>query len=264
MEISGRTAVVTGAGSGLGRAIALALSTAGANVAVVDIDRADAEVVSAEIAQAGGISSAHRTDVAQLDEVRQLADDVYRTYASVEILINNAGVNLRPFRASWDTSYSDFQWIMNVNFWGVLHGHHVFVPRMLHTAGQKHIVNTSSMASLLSIAGSSAYTISKYAVDGLSSCAREELKSQGIGVSILHPGPIRTQVAFSERRRPHDEQSETRRVKPWSEYVEQSGGGNPIIEGRFERQETYPDVAATPWEYITANLVGHMVVEGIR
>jgi NAD(P)-dependent dehydrogenase (short-subunit alcohol dehydrogenase family) len=263
-EINGRTAVVTGAGSGIGRAIALALSAAGANVAVADIDKAVAEAVAADIAEMGGRSSAHFTDVSQLEEVRRLADDVYQTYGSVEILVNNAGVNLRPFRASWDTSYEDFQWVMNVNFWGVLHGHHVFVPRMLQTEGEKHIVNTSSAASLLSIAGISAYSASKRAVDGLSHSAREELRTQGIGVSILHPGPIRTRVAFSERLRPVQEQSDSRQVKPWTDYLGQRGGGNAVVEGTVEKPQDHPDVAATPWEYITPNAVGQMVVDAIK
>lgn len=91
MEISGRTAVITGAGSGIGRAIALALSAEGANVAVADIEREAAEAVTADIAELGGRASAHRTDVADLDEVRRLADEVYQAYRSVQILVNNAG-----------------------------------------------------------------------------------------------------------------------------------------------------------------------------
>jgi NAD(P)-dependent dehydrogenase (short-subunit alcohol dehydrogenase family) len=264
MEITGRTAVVTGAGSGIGRAIALALGAQGANVAVADIEQEAADAVAAEIEDAGGRSSAHCTNVAELDEVRQLADAVYENYGSVEILVNNAGVNLRPFRASWDTSYEDFQWVMNVNFWGVLNGHHVFVPRMLETEGHKHIVNTSSAASLLSIAGISAYAASKYAVDGLSHSAREELKTQGIGVTILHPGPVQTQVASSERLRPIKERSQTRRVKPWTDYLTQTGAGNAVVEDRVDKPPTYPDVAATPWEYITPAAVGLRVVEAIK
>ncbi|NGP09463.1 SDR family NAD(P)-dependent oxidoreductase [Rhodococcus sp. 14C212] len=261
-EIKGRTAVVTGAGGGMGRSIALELAAEGANVAVVDIDKAAAEAVAAEIGAKGSRATAHAVDVSDLDAVWGLADEVYAEFGSVEILVNNAGVTLRPFRASWDTSYEDYEWVMKVNFWGVLNGHHVFVPRMRETPGEKHIVNTSSMASLISVAGHSAYSAAKSAVDGLSHAARGELATQGIGVSILHPGPVRTRIVTSERLRSEAERSEARGVKPWSDYVQQPG--NPIVEGKAEEPVTDPDVAATPLEYITPNATGRLVVDAIK
>ena len=209
-DIAGRTAVVTGAGGGIGRAIALALAENGANVVVSDIEADAARAVAEEVGAHGVGSLAVRADVSRLADVEALATAAYGRFSSVEVLVNNAGVTLRPFRASWDTSYEDFQWMMNVNFWGVLHGHHVFVPRMRQGPGEKHIVNTSSMASVLSIAGHSAYSAAKAAVDGLSNAAREELKTQGIGVSILHPGPVRTRIVTSERLRRAEDRSEAR------------------------------------------------------
>ncbi|MFI5627007.1 SDR family NAD(P)-dependent oxidoreductase [Nocardioides sp. NPDC051685] len=260
-EISGRTAVVTGAGGGMGRSIALELAAEGANVAVVDLDKDAAEAVAAEIGANGGKAAAYAVDVSKLDQVEQLAESVYERFGSVEILVNNAGVTLRPFRASWDTSYEDFQWVMAVNFWGVLHGHHVFVPRMRETPGEKHIVNTSSMASLVAVAGHSAYSASKSAVDGLSHAAREELKTQGIGVSILHPGPVRTRIVTSERLRPSEEQSDKRGVKSWTDYIVQPE--NPAVQSAVEQLED-ADVAASPWEYITPDAVGRMVIDAIK
>jgi NAD(P)-dependent dehydrogenase (short-subunit alcohol dehydrogenase family) len=257
-EISGRTAVVTGAGGGIGRSIALALAAEGANVAVVDIEDSAAQAVAAEIRANGGKASGHGVDVSDLEAVRRLADAVYSEFGSVEILVNNAGVTLRPFRASWDTSYEDFQWVMNINFWGVLHGHHVFVPRMRETPGEKHIVNTSSIATLMPVPGHSAYSASKSAVDGFSHAAREELKTQGIGVSILHPGGVRTRIATSERLRPDQQQSEARGVKPWSDYAP------PVIASEPNDEQADPDYASTPTEYITPNAVGQMVVDGIK
>jgi len=260
-EISGRTAVVTGAGGGMGRSIALELAAEGVSVAVVDLDREAAEAVAAEIGANGGKAAAYAVDVSKLDQVEQLADAVYERFGSVEILVNNAGVTLRPFRASWDTSYEDFQWVMAVNFWGVLHGHHVFVPRMRETPGEKHIVNTSSMATLVPVAGHSAYSASKSAVDGLSHAAREELKTQGIGVTILHPGPVRTRIVTSERFRPAEEQSDTRGVKAWTDYIKQPD--SPVVQSSAEQIED-PDVAARPWEYITPDAVGRMVIDAIK
>lgn len=261
-EISGRTAVVTGAGGGIGRSIALELSAAGANVAIVDIEKSAAETVAGEIVEKGGRATAHAVDVSDLAAVQRLANDVYREFGSVEILVNNAGVTLRPFRASWDTSIEDYRWVMEINFWGVLHGHHVFVRRMRETPGEKHIVNTSSMASLIPVAGHSAYSASKSAVDGLSHAAREELKTQNIGVSILHPGPVRTRIVTSERLRGTAEQSDNRGVTPWSQYVQQAS--NAIVEGTASEPEVDPEVAAAPFEYINPDAVGRLVVDAIR
>jgi NAD(P)-dependent dehydrogenase (short-subunit alcohol dehydrogenase family) len=263
-EISRRSAVVTGAGGGIGRSIALALADAGANVVVSDIELDVAEAVAKEVRARGVRALAVKTDVSQLKEVEALADAAYREFGSIEILVNNAGVTLRPFRASWDTSIEDFQWIMGVNFWGVLHGHHVFVPRMRKSPGEKHIVNTSSIASLLSVAGHSAYAASKYAVDGFSHAAREELKTQNIGVTILHPGAVRTRIVTSERLRKVEDRSETRHVKPWTDYVQQTG--NAVIDRAAEAPDpsTDPDFASNPMQYITPNAIGGMVVEAIK
>lgn len=263
MEVFGCNAVVTGGGSGIGRSIALALADAGVNVVVADIELDVAEAVALEIRQRGVRALAVRTDVSQLADVEKLAQVAYDEFGTIEILINNAGATLRPFRASWDTSYEDFQWLMNVNFWGVLHGHHVFVPRMRLTAGEKQIVNTSSMASLTSIAGHSAYTASKSAVDGFSHAAREELRTQGIGVSILHPGPVRTRIVSSERLRDASECSQTRGVKPWSDYVLASSNVNSNMASQ-EQIEPDPDVASGPLVYITPENVGAWVLAGIK
>lgn len=261
-DIAGKTAVVTGAGGGIGRSIALALADHGANVVITDIDGDLAEQVAAEVAAKGVGSLSVTTDVSKLEQVEALASAAYDCFGSVEILINNAGVTLRPFRASWDTTYEDWQWMMGINFWGVLHGHHVFVPRMRETEGEKHIVNTSSMASLLSIAGHSSYSASKAAVDGLSNAARLELATQGIGVSILHPGTVRTRIVTSERLRDESVQSEKRGVRPWTDYVTKPV--NEVVDKVQQEQPTEdPDFPSTPFEYITPNLVGEWVVQGI-
>lgn len=263
--IAGATAVVTGAGSGIGRSIALALANEGMNVVAADIELAAADRVSAEISALGVESVGVQTDVSSLDEVSALADTAYDRFGSVEVLVNNAGVTLRPFRASWDTSYRDFQWVINVNLWGVLNGHYAFVPRMLNTAGDKHIVNTSSITSLLSMAGHSAYSASKGAIDGFSRAAREELATQGIGLSILHPGAVRTPIVTSERLRKEEDRSEVRGVKPWQEYA--GGSGNPVVAAAAAGQApqgTDPDHATAAFEYIKPDIVGSLVVAGIR
>lgn len=165
---------------------------------------------------------------------------------------------MRPFRASWDTSYSDFQWMFGINWWGVLHGHHVFVPRMRETPGPKHIVNTSSLATLMDVAGHSAYQAAKGAVDGFSNSTREELKTQNIGVSILYPGPVRTRIVTSERLRSAEDQSDNRGVKPWSEYVDKS-----TLPGPASGETKDPSFTESPTQYINPSEVGRFVVEAI-
>jgi NAD(P)-dependent dehydrogenase (short-subunit alcohol dehydrogenase family) len=262
-DLTGRTGVITGAGSGIGRVISLALAAAGANVVVADIDHDSGRSVAGEISAAGGRAEAFVVDVSDLGSVGALADFAYDTFGSVEVLVNNAGVTMRPFRATWDTAYADYLWIMSVNFWGVLNGHHVFVPRMRTTAGSKHIVNTSSTASLRTLAGHAAYSAAKAAVDAFSLAAREELMTQGIGLSLLHPGPVRTRITDSERLRPAEQRSDTRGVVPWSSYLEPSAEAGT---GGFREDvtESDPDLASDPEQYISPRAIGEMVLNGIR
>jgi NAD(P)-dependent dehydrogenase (short-subunit alcohol dehydrogenase family) len=233
-SVRGSHAVVTGAGSGIGRGIALALAADGADVVVADVDAEAAERVAGEIRALGQLAIAVRTDVSRLTEVQALADVAYETLGSVEILVNNAGVALRPFRSSWDTSYEDFSWVIGVNLWGVLHGHQAFVPRMLETTGSRHIVNTSSMSNVIDAVGASAYAAAKGAVTSFSIAAAAELAPVGIGLTILLPGHVTTALATSERLRPESERSATRGVKPYrtpfSTYLN-AGDGDRDVPG---------------------------------
>ncbi|KAI8937131.1 hypothetical protein NX059_006345 [Plenodomus lindquistii] len=255
---SNTTAVVTGAGGGVGESIARWLAKKGASVVIADIDGDYAETVAKKIQKDFGTKAISvQTDVSKLEQVENLAKIAYDTFGSVQILCNNAGVTMRPFRASWDTSYEDFQWMFNVNWWGVLHGHMAFVPRMRETPGRKHIVNTSSMATQITIAGHSAYTASKSAVDGFTTTAREELATQNIGVSLFFPGAIRTRISTSERLRPKEERSETRKVKPYTDYQPDSIGKVVPLP---DVDPSYPPDSFT---YITPEQTGRFVLEGI-
>ncbi len=226
-KIQGAHAVVTGGGSGIGRGIVMALAAGGADVVVADIDDEAAERVAAEVRALGTQALAVRTDVSQLADVQALADAAYRTFGTVEILVNNAGVALRPFRTSWDTTHEDFRWVMGVNLWGVLHGHLAFVPRMLETTGFRHIINTSSSANVVDAAGASAYAASKGAVTSFSIAAAAELAPRGVGVTILLPSYVTTALGTSERLRPVSERSDARGVTaystPFSRYLESGG-----------------------------------------
>ncbi|MEC3909620.1 SDR family NAD(P)-dependent oxidoreductase [Sphingobium sp. CR2-8] len=222
-ELNGKAAVVTGAGSGIGRAIAQSLADAGVAVVVADIELHNAEAVAAEIVAAGGRAIGVRTDVAKLAEVEALADAAYEAFGDIHILVNNAGVAFRPFRAIWDTSHADFEWMVGVNIWGVIHGIEVFVPRMRAIAGEKHIVNTSSISTLLKVPGNATYTMTKYAVDGLSEIIREELEADNIGVTILYPGHIITNVSKSGRLRSAEEQARDAELRSYVSYAEERG-----------------------------------------
>jgi NAD(P)-dependent dehydrogenase (short-subunit alcohol dehydrogenase family) len=260
MQVDSDTkAVVTGAGGGIGQSIAQWLAKRGASVVVSDIDGPAAERVAAGIRDEFGTRAmAVVTDVSKLEEVEELAKAAYDAFGRVDILCNNAGVTMRPFRASWDAAYSDFKWMMDVNWWGVVHGHMAFVPRMRETPGRKHIVNTSSMATQFVVAGHSAYSAAKAAVDGFSRVARTELETQNIGVSLFFPGAVRTRIGTSERLRPEQERSDTRTVKPWSDYAPPTAKLNPIDPNKQD-----PDFPPDPYTYITPEQTGRMVIEGI-
>jgi len=254
-------AVVTGAGGGIGRSIALSLANAGCNVVIADIDQQAASAVAEEIDALGRQSLAVQVDVSDKAAMEALADKTFERFGKTTVLVNNAGVTLRPFRAIWDTSDADFRWVMNVNFWGVLNGIQAFLPRMMAQEGTKHIVNTSSMSGLLDIAGHGAYSAAKAAVDGLSGSLRSELASHDIGVTLLFPGYIATRIATSERLRPADEQSDKRGVKPYSDYVadqqRKAGAINQVTGGEVASGS---QASAQPIDVAT---VGPMVLDAI-
>jgi len=187
-----RTAVVTGAGGGIGRSIALALAREGANIVVADIQLDRAQAVAAEIASLGARSLAVECDIARLASVQALAAAVVAGFGGVDVLCNNAGVTWRPYRYLTEASLEDFQYIYNVNVWGLLHSLQTFVPIMKARPGEKHIVNTGSLAGLIPITGHSAYSSSKAAVISISEAIATELAPHGIGVTILCPGVVPT------------------------------------------------------------------------
>jgi NAD(P)-dependent dehydrogenase (short-subunit alcohol dehydrogenase family) len=196
----GRVAVVTGGASGIGRALALGLAREGARVVVADRDEAGmAEVVTA-IRALGGEAIAVPTDVSELGQVQTLADRAFSAFGKVHVLCNNAGV------AVWGgleaATHRDWQWVLGVNLWGVIHGVEVFVPRMIAQKEPGHILNTASMAGLIASQGLGVYNTSKYAVVGLSETLAKDLRPYGIGVSILCPIGVDTRIRESERNRP--------------------------------------------------------------
>jgi NAD(P)-dependent dehydrogenase (short-subunit alcohol dehydrogenase family) len=200
---AGRVAVVTGAASGIGRALSEAFAAAGSSVVVADLDAAEAEVVAAGIRAAGGEAQAVGVDVADAAAVDQLAATTLELFGRVDVLCNNAGVS--TFNLLRDQTLDDWRWVFDVNLWGVVHGLHSFLPIMREQGTPAHVVNTASIAGLLSgVAFIGPYSATKVAVVSISETLAQELAIDElpIGVSVLCPSSVDTRVMESERGRP--------------------------------------------------------------
>jgi NAD(P)-dependent dehydrogenase (short-subunit alcohol dehydrogenase family) len=197
-KFDGRVAAVTGAASGIGRALARELSVRGTHLALADIDDTGlAETVT--LCEGMGVKvTAQHVDVADRAAVYAWADRVAVDHGRVNLIFNNAGVALGATVEAM--SYEDFEWLMNINFWGVVYGTKAFLPH-LKAAGEGHIVNLSSVFGLISVPAQSAYNAAKFAVRGFTDALRMELEMEGSPVSCttVHPGGIKTNIARHAR-----------------------------------------------------------------
>jgi NAD(P)-dependent dehydrogenase (short-subunit alcohol dehydrogenase family) len=203
-DVKGRVAVVTGAASGIGLASAHRFADEGMRLVLADIESEPLAAAEAAIKAKGADVLAVRTDVASPDAVSRLADAAFSTFGNVHIVFNNAGVaatgaTLR-LRA-WEGSLADWDWTLSVNFMGVLHGVRAFVPRMLENGDEGHIVNTASIAGLLTAANP--YNVSKHGVVCLTEGIYRDLREMGarLSASVVCPGLIRTRILDAERNR---------------------------------------------------------------
>ena len=200
-NLDGRVAVVTGGGGGIGAAIARAFAARGVRLVLADIDDSAMASVARELAATGIEVMTVPTDVTSLESVEALADAAERRFGGVDIVCNNAGVALFGEMAA--ATHADWVYTMNVNFWGVVHGVETFVPRLLARGRGGHIVNTASMAGLVGMRWLGIYSASKFAVVGLSEALHRELDTHGIGVSVLCPMVVQTNInTNSARNRP--------------------------------------------------------------
>jgi NAD(P)-dependent dehydrogenase (short-subunit alcohol dehydrogenase family) len=210
MEITGKVALVTGAASGIGRSTALALAEEGADLVLTDINREALEEVRKEVAALGRRCLAVPADVAKLEDMRDLRDRSISEMGRVDILVNNAGVHMTgPVEK---TSIDDWKWIVDINIWGVVNGIHLFLPHMIERRSG-HIVNIASSAGLIGVLDKSIpYTMTKFAVVGLSEGLAVYLRDKGIGVTVICPGLVSTNIASQDRFIPaEDEFDELRR-----------------------------------------------------
>lgn len=197
-EFHGRVAAITGAGSGIGQALALRLAGHGCALAISDIDESGLSETARLVEAIGVKVTTEKLDVADRDAMHAWADQVVGDHGKVNLIVNNAGVALG---ATVDgMSYEDFDWLMGINFNGVVHGTKAFLPH-LKAAGEGHVVNISSVFGLLGIPSQSAYNAAKFAVRGFTEALRIELDIEDCGVSAttIHPGGIKTNIAKNAR-----------------------------------------------------------------
>ena len=193
-----KVAAITGAGSGIGRALALNLAGQGCNLAISDVNAAGLKE-TAEAARQHGVKVLETVvNVADRAAVHAWADEVVREFGKVNLIFNNAGVAHAGTVEGSD--YAEYEWIMNINFWGVMHGTKAFLP-YLKATGDGHIINISSIFGLFAQPGMSAYNATKFAVRGFTEALRQELDMDACGVSAscVHPGGIKTNIAKTAR-----------------------------------------------------------------
>jgi NAD(P)-dependent dehydrogenase (short-subunit alcohol dehydrogenase family) len=227
-SFTGRVAAITGAGSGIGRALAVELARRGAHLALCDIDEASlAETV--RCCEGAGVKvTSQQVDVASRDAVYAWADEVVAQHGKVNLIFNNAGVAVTATVER--LTYEDFEWLMNINFWGVVYGTKAFLPH-LKASGEGHVINLSSVFGLISVPSQSAYNAAKFAVRGFTDALRMELELADAPVSCttVHPGGVKTNIV--------------RRARIDPEAAELSGGADAAAN--FDRMaRTTPDGAA--------------------
>ena len=191
-----RVVVITGAASGIGRALAVQLAARGASLALADMNREGLEETRALVDKVGARCTLQCLDVADREAFEAFASQVIADHGEVNVVINNAGVTLVD--SVEHQSYEDFEWLMNINFWGVVHGTRAFLPHLQQVA-DAHIVNISSVFGLIAVPMQSAYNASKFAVRGFTEALKMELAGSHIRVSCVHPGGIKTSIARSAR-----------------------------------------------------------------
>jgi NAD(P)-dependent dehydrogenase (short-subunit alcohol dehydrogenase family) len=245
-ELKDRVAVITGGASGIGLAMAKRFAREGMKLVLADVEEDALRRVEQEFRKAGVPVLAIRTDVSRSHDVERLAEKTLATFGAAHVVCNNAGV--APGGVVWESTVADWEWVLGVNVWGVIHGVRVFVPIMLRQDTPCHIVNTASVAGLLSVPGMGIYCVSKHAVVTLSECLHHDLAERGskIGVSLLCPAFVPTGILDSERNRPALLRNPSRARTPEDQAREEQMR-HAVQSGR-----------------VSAEMVAEMVLDGIR
>lgn len=251
LELAGKCAVVTGAASGIGQALAHAFAAQGMRVAIGDIEADALLATEADLCALGASVLAMRVDVSDASSVGAFAQRVDDEFDGADVVCNNAGVFAGGH--TWERPVADFEWVMGVNFYGILHGIQAFVPGMIERGRPGHVVNTMSAAGLFPSAFSAPYTASKFAALALTECLAGELATVGapIGVTALCPGSTRTGIASSARNRAEFTPSD-----PASEFVDR------MLAENVERGVPPSDVAAMVVEAVRAGRYLQLTADG--
>lgn len=201
-DFKGKVAVITGAASGIGKALAIYCAKQGMKIVLVDVQKKALLTAESEIIKIGADTISVVADVSKISDVKSLAKETIRSFGKVELLINNAGVATGS--SLWESSINDCKWVIGVNLWGVIHCIHEFVPIMLKQDTQCHIVNTSSIAGLVSYHPSALYQLTKHAIVALSEQLHNDLviREANIKVSVICPWLVNTKIMDAERNRP--------------------------------------------------------------
>jgi len=230
-----KVAVVTGGASGIGRAMVDRFAQAGMRIVIADVEASALASAERELRDRGVKVLGVKTDVAKPDEVEALAAKAVEQFGGVHVLCNNAGV--APGGTVWEQSEKDWEWTLGVNVWGVIHGIRAFVPRMLEQNVEGHIVNTASVAGLLSPPGMAMYCVSKHSVVTLTECLHHDLIEFGakIRASVLCPAFVPTGISDSERNRPDALRDE--KVKSKTDLQREEQLRHAVKSGRISAEQ---------------------------
>ena len=252
-QLEDKVAVVTGGGSGIGRAVATQLAGAGMHVVIADIQQDALDATVADLVGRGHRAIGVRTDVSDGDSVEALAEATVAEFGAVHLVHNNAGVGVGG--PVWTHTERDWHWVLGVNLWGVIHGIRAFVPRMLEQGGPAHVVNTASMAGLISVPYLGAYNVSKHGVVTLSETLHRDLRLVGsdIGVSVLCPGLVMTNIFESQRNRPEELADDG-----------DSAGLAALLDGAGDGAAATEDAIGSFGQILSPDDVGAAVLEAVR
>ncbi|MEC9415487.1 MAG: SDR family NAD(P)-dependent oxidoreductase [Pseudomonadota bacterium] len=193
---SDKKIVITGAASGIGKSLAIKFATEGADLILCDTKQAKLKQTQNILVENGAVCDCYSIDVKSYSSMVDFAEQVTNSHGDIDILINNAGVSLMDKMT--DADLDDFRWLMEINFWGVVHGVKAFLPSLLRKE-KAHIVNISSILGLMSMPGQAAYNASKFAVKGFTDALKMELSGTSINVSCVYPGGVKTNIAKNAR-----------------------------------------------------------------
>ncbi len=254
-DLKGKVAVITGAASGFGRELAILCAADDMKVVLADRDEAGMQATIGML-KAGPQTLAVKCDVSKPEALDNLAAKTYEKFGAAHLLFNNAGVAVAG--PTWTATLEDWKWLIDVNLMGVIYGIRSFVPRMLKQNDECHIVNTASVAGLISVPGSSVYCVTKHGVVTLSECLHHDLQlaKAKIGVSILAPAYVNTGIAESERNRPAELAAKNPLAGPYEERVLHA-----VRSGRLSAA----DVAKITMDAVKANrfyILSHPKIKG--